>query len=297
MNSRAPDGRRALTRDIFQLVCKIVNAHASFSRPQCFSNSSETKNRIKDGYNRETEKGTGLWWDWKAEEKVHQAVLKMVGSWTGEVWGISVWLREPSVKNPNHFLSLSLSLSLCLSPSLPPSLSPSPRSCSPSQHLLSLSFYLTPSPHRFPSCFSPLSYTLTFHCVSISLYTEDFFLCSSQAKEDKFLMYHRSGNKSIVKEQLVQICQRCSDTCGNWAGSITSEANATIERNVGVGWNVLSPRVVHLIQGTSGVQTEVAKSSRSRQRLQNAVDARTQTPEWPSSKSCWGRHVLTSWPQ
>ncbi len=59
-----------------------------------------------------------VWWDRK-EAEVHQTVSQLVGSWGGlEVQGISVRLWEPSVKNPNHFLSLLLPSHSLLLPSL-----------------------------------------------------------------------------------------------------------------------------------------------------------------------------------
>lgn len=133
MNSRAPNSRHVLAGEKFQPVCKGFVYASAF---QCFSFCSYLsgcffKNRLKKDRNDDVVRR-------KRGTKVHQTTGWEL-DWEGlEVRGISVRLWEPSVKNPNHFLSQLLALSRC------------PRS--PSQHLLSFS-NLTPPPCCFPPIF------------------------------------------------------------------------------------------------------------------------------------------------
>lgn len=130
MNSRAPDGRHVQARGIFHLLCKTERVHSCASatwalltrapavshiylsaRGRVFSASSRMKSRLKKAWIGTDSEG----WD-EGVSRQRSRRSSSHGFTTGwelsrgglEVWGISVQLWEPSVKNLNHFLSLLL---------------------------------------------------------------------------------------------------------------------------------------------------------------------------------------------
>lgn len=119
----------------FHLMLLLDNIYPNVSS-SLFWHFFKNKSGLKKGTIKTRKDVMEMWWD-KVSGGSSDAVANRSGAETQsvEVWGISVQLWEPSVKNPNHFLSRLL-------PSLPRP---------PSQHLLQ--FLLTVcSPSSLVSC-------------------------------------------------------------------------------------------------------------------------------------------------
>lgn len=145
-------------------------------------------------------------------KKVPQTVSRRVGrSGSSEVRGISVRLWEPSLKNPNHFLSELL-------PSL------------------SLSLSITTSAFSLP-CHTPSSLFPTYFSL---IHPKD---CTSRPSRSE------SKNSGVV--ELVQICLKCSDTLGEGGGGLNRLPDVTVCHRACCGsWMKFpaAPQVTHLIQ-------------------------------------------------